>query len=104
VQCFTIDHTCNIVQGYIKKNPALTKDSLFFSLGIFDGLSVIIALVVLIAILVPIFLLRGVIGAIFGFGIPGVLFGIALILFLIYAIYQLLENILFELFLINLPY
>ena len=39
VQCFTIDHTCNIVQGYIKKSPALTKDSLFFSLGIFDGLS-----------------------------------------------------------------
>jgi len=65
---------------------------------------VIIALVILIAILVPIFLLRGVIGAIFGFGMPGVLLGIALIFLLIYTIYQLLENILFELFLINLPY
>jgi hypothetical protein len=104
VQCFTIDHTCNIVQGHIKKSPALKKDSLFFSLGIFDGLSLLVAVIILVVIAFPILYIGSIVQALFGAGIGGIIACVALILGLIYTVYQLLENILFELFLINLPY
>jgi hypothetical protein len=104
VQCYTIDHTCNIIQGYIKKSPALTKDSLFFSLGIFEGLSLLVALIILVVIAFPIRYIGSIVQALFGAGSGGIIVCVALILGLIYTLYQLLENILFELFLINLPY
>lgn len=104
VQCFTIDHTCKIIQGHIKKSPNLTKDSLFFSLGIFDGLSLLVAVIILVVIAFPILYVRSWGQALFGAGIGGIITCVALILGLIYTVYQLLENILFELFLINLPY
>jgi len=104
VQCFTIDHTCNIVQGHIKKSPALKQNSLFFSLGIFDGLSLLVAVIILFVIAFPILYLGSIVRILFGAGIGGIIACIALVLGLIYTAYQLLENILFELFLINLPY
>ena len=104
VQCFTIDHKCNIVQGHIKKSPALKKDSLFFSLGIFDGLSLLVAVIILVVIAFPILYIGSIVQALFGAGIGGIIACVALVLGLIYTVYQLLENILFELFLINLPY
>jgi len=104
VQCFTIDHTCNIVQGYIKKSPALTKDALFFSLGIFDGLSVLIAVIILVVIAFPLIYIGSIVQALWSIPKVGIILCVGLILGLIYTVYQLLENILFELFLINLPY
>ena len=104
VQCFTIDHTCNIVQGYIKKSPALEQNSLFFSLGIFDGLSLLIAMIILVVIAFPILYISSIIQALLNIPGGGIIACVALILGLIYTVYQLLENILFELFLINLPY
>ena len=104
VQCFTIDHKCDIVQGYIKKSPVLEKNSLFFSLGIFEGLSLLIAVIILVVIAFPILFIGSIVQALFGAGMPGIIACVALILGLIYTAYQLLENILFELFLINLPY
>jgi hypothetical protein len=104
VQCFTIDHTCKIVQGHIKKSPVLTKDSLFFSLGIFDGLSLLVAVIILVVIAFPILYIGSIVQVLFGAGIGGIIACVGLILGLIYTVYQLLENILFELFLINLPY
>jgi len=104
VQCFTIDRLCNIVQGYIKKSPALKRDSLFFSLGVFDGLSLLVAVIVLVVIAFPLLYIGSLVDMLFSRGIGGMIICIALILGLIYTVYQLLENILFELFLINLPY
>lgn len=104
VPCFTIDHTCNIVQGHIKKNPALKQDSLFFSLGIFDGLSLLVAVIILVVIAFPIMYIGSIVKALWSVPSVGIILSIGLILGLIYAVYQLLENILFELFLINLPY
>jgi len=104
VQCFTIDHKCNIVQGYIKKDSVLQQNSLFFSLGIFEGLSLLIAVIILVIIAFPLIYLRSIVDALFARGIYGIIFCIALILGLIGVVYLLLENILYELFLINLPY
>jgi hypothetical protein len=104
VQCFTIDHTCRIVQGHIKKSPALVKNSLFFNLGIFDGLSLLVAMIILVVIAFPVFYIGSIVRSLMGRGCIGVIVCVALIFGLIYVLYQLLENILFELFLINLPY
>jgi hypothetical protein len=104
VQCFTIDHKCNIVQGYIKKDPSLEKNPLFFSLGIFDNLSLLVAVIILVVIAFPIFYIGSIVQALLNIPNGGVLACVGLILGLIYIVYQLLENILFELFLINLPY
>jgi hypothetical protein len=104
VQCFTIDHKCNIVQGYIKKSPALEKNSLFFSLGIFNGLSLLVAVIILVVIVFPLIYIASIVRALRSIPVVGIILCIGLILGLIYSAYQLLENILFELFLINLPY
>ena len=104
VQCFTIDHTCRIVKGYIKKDDALVKNSLFFSLGIFEGLSLLIALIILVVIAFPIIYIGSIVDALFGRGVGGIVFCVAMILGLIATAYMLLENILYELFLINLPF
>jgi len=104
VQCFTIDHTCKIVKGYIKKDPAIVQNSLFFSLGIFEGLSLLIAVIILVVIAFPIIYIGSIVDALFDRGLQGIIICVALILGLIATIYMLLENILFELFLINLPF
>jgi len=104
VQCFTIDHTCRILQGYMKKNSAKSYDSLFFSLGIFEGLSLLIAFIILVVIAFPLIYIGSLFDLVFGRGgIIGIVIGVALILGLIGVAYLLLENILYELFLIKLP-
>jgi hypothetical protein len=104
VQCFTIDHKCDIVQGYIRKSSVSEKNPLFFSLGIFDSLSLLIAVIILVVIMFPIFYIGSIVQALWSVPKIGVALCIGLIFGLIYTIYQLIENILFELFLINLPY
>ncbi|MDR2027271.1 MAG: hypothetical protein LBQ01_06920 [Prevotellaceae bacterium] len=104
VQCFTIDHKCNIVQGYIKKSPAMEKSFLFFNLGIFDSLSLLVTMIILVIIAFPIFYIGSIVQALLNIPSIGIFICIGLILGLVYTVYQLLENILFELFLINLPY
>lgn len=104
LQCYTIDNTGNIVHGYIFKSPILIQDTLFFSLGIFEGLSFLLAFIILVVIAFPIMYLGSIIQAVISMGAGGLVASVALVLGLIYTVYQLLENILFELFLINLPY
>lgn len=94
-----------LITYYIPKDSDIVLDrTAFFHLGIFDSVGVILALVLIIVIVAPFFLLRGVIEAIFSSSIIGPFIVVALILAAFYAIYQLLEQILFELFIINLPY
>jgi hypothetical protein len=89
---------------YIKKSPVLKEESLFFSLGLFDGLSLLVAVIILVVIAFPLIFIGSIVEALFNNGIFGIIVCVALTLGLIYTAYQLLENILFELFLINLPY
>ena len=104
VRCFTVDFTCNIVQGFIRKSPALVENSLFFSLGIFDGLGLLVALIVLVVVAIPILFIGNVAMAIKSIPVVGIFLCVGIILGLLYTVYRLLENILFELFLINLPW
>lgn len=94
-----------LVTYYIPKDSTIDLDrTAFFHLGIFDSVGVIVALIILIVIVAPFFLLKGVIEALFTNSMYGPIIVVALILGAIYVIYQLLEQILFELFIINLPY
>ena len=104
VKCFAINHQCHIVEGYINNKYIESEDILFFSLGIFDSLGVILAMVILVVLGIPVFYLRSIVSAFSNLPVQGVVLCVGLILGLLYVIYQLLENILFELFLINLPY
>ena len=105
VRAFKIDKTSNIIQGYIKKSPVLINvSSNFFSLGLFDGLGLLVAVIILVVIAFPLVYMGAAVESIIRSGIYGILASVALIFALIYVAYQLLENVLFELFLINLPY
>ena len=94
-----------LITSYISPNTSISLDrTAYFHLGIFDSLGVILALVILIVIVVPFLLLHGVIEAIFTSSMYGPIIVVGLILVLLYVVYQLLEQILFGLFIINLPY
>lgn len=103
-KCYTVDEQCNTIEGFINKRYLKSEDFIFFHLSIFESLGVIVALVVLIILVIPLFYLKSIINIFSNLSIVGVVICIGLILGLLYVIYQLLENILFELFLINLPY
>lgn len=93
-----------VVTSYIQKNEVDLDRTAYFTLGIFDSMSLIVALIIIIAIIVPLFMFHSVIQSLFELPIGGPVVSIGLILGLIYVIYQLLEKILFEMFIINLPY
>lgn len=95
-----------IYTSYIQENTDFSLDrTAYFSLGIFDSMSVILALIIIIVIIVPLYYSSSIISSIFsGLPVVGPIVCIVLILGIIYVIYQLLEKILFELFIINLPY
>ncbi|MDE5689716.1 MAG: hypothetical protein K2I38_03355, partial [Duncaniella sp.] len=94
-----------LITYYIPKDSSINLDrTAFFHLGIFDSIGVIIAVIILIVIVAPFFLLRGVIESIFSNSMYGPFIVVGLILGALYVIYQLLEQILFEMFIINLPY
>lgn len=103
---YQVDRSGEITKAYIQNSEGIKLDrTAYFSLGIFDSIGVILALVIIIVIIVPLFYLRGVIESIFqGLPIVGPIIIIGLIFLILYVIYQLIEKILFELFIINLPY
>ena len=90
--------------GYIYTTNMSVKESAFFTLGIFDSMGLLVALIVIVVICVPLFFLRGIVESIMQSGCVGMGACVILLLGLLYVIYQLIEKILFELFVINLPY
>ncbi len=104
MRAYIVDKNGNISTRYIKdsKGISLDKDA-FFSLGIFDSMGLIVALIIIIAIIVPIYFLGSLAQSITSLPLAGPVIIIGLILGIIYVVYQLLEKILFELFIINLP-
>jgi len=103
VKCFTVDDQCNIVQGYINRTLLKSQDTLFFPLGIFGSLGVLMAVIILVIIAFPLIFIRSIVSLLNGIPVVGIILSLALILGLLYAVYELLDSILFETFLINLP-
>lgn len=103
-RCYRVDDDGIVQAGYIYTANMSLKDSAFFSLSIFDSMGLLVALIVIVAICVPLFYLRGIVESIMQSGCVGMGTCVALLLGLLYVIYQLIEKILFELFIINLPY
>lgn len=103
---YEVDKNGDIHKSYIKKSEDISLDqSAYFTMGIFDSMGLILALVIIIVIIVPIYYLGSISSTIFSsIPVAGPLIIIGLFLFILYIIYQLLEKILFELFIINLPY
>lgn len=93
-----------VTTSYLKKDDVNLDRSAYFTLGIFDSMSVIVALIIVIVIIVPLFMFHSIFESLFSLPTVGPIICIVLILGLIGIVYQLLEKILFELFIINLPY
>lgn len=104
IQCFATDSLCNTVEGYIDRSAIMSVEPEFFPLSIFDSLNVALAFIILLVVsAIPLFLMS-IVDVFTQKGAVGCLILVAPILGCLYVIYQLLENILFELFIINLPY
>lgn len=106
MQVYEVDNEGNLNTLFIHKSDSIDLDrTAYFSVGIFDSIGVILALIIIIAIIVPLYYLSSFTSSIFTqIPIVGPIICIALLLVILYVIYQLLEKILFELFIINLPY
>lgn len=102
--CFWVNKTGDIDDGYIYANNLGTGDSSFWELGLFDSMTLTVAIIVLVVIVVFFVFGSSLFGMIVGIPGAGIIIIVAAILGFIYTIYQLLEKILFELFIINLPY
>lgn len=103
VRCFTIDDNCHVVHGYIYRKSLGATDSEFFNIGIFDSIGLLVAVALFACVGAFFFLLRSIVETLFKTPLTWIL-AVLLILSWLYVAYQLLEKILFELFIINLPY
>jgi len=89
----------DVEQGFVKARLLDLTDTPYFSMGIFSSMSLLVALILAVVILLPLFLLR----ALFTNPILA-LIGLGLLLVCLFIFYECIEKILFELFIINLPY
>lgn len=103
VRCFTVDQQCNIIEGYIAREFTTDVGQKFFSFGVFDSIGILlIGSIILILCIVP-FLLYGLI-EVFKSNHGGIFLLVGLILGWLFLLYLTIEYLLFELFVINLPY
>lgn len=103
-ECYQLYPDQTLCVGYIYTANMSLSDSSFFSLNIFDSMSLLVAFILIVVIAVPLFYMQGIAEAVSGGGCVGVGITIVLLLGILYVLYQVLEKILFELFIINLPY
>lgn len=96
---YWVDSEGSVNKGYMKASLLNLSSSTFFHLGILDSMGLFVVLIIAVVVLLPLFLLR----ALFLNPFLAVV-GIGLLLFCLYIFYQCIEKILFELFIINLPY
>lgn len=92
-ECFYIAPTGERLSGYINYHEG-EKLSTYFTMGFLEGLGIIIMLVVtLVFVIIPILFWR-----------INPIVGIVCVLISIFLVYNMLAHLLFELFLIHLPY
>ena len=104
VRCFKTDDNCKLVNGYIERSRIATAEGRFFNLNIFDTLSLLVAAVLFLVFGALFFLIRLIVEVLMGSGCMAWIVIPTLILAWLFVLYQLLEKILFEVFIINLPY
>lgn len=104
IKCYKVDDNCRVINGYIARNSISTTDGKFFKLNIFDTLSLLVAGLLFLVFGVLFYLIRLIVEALMGTGFLAWVLIPTIILAWLYVLYQLLEKILFELFIINLPY
>lgn len=104
IKCFKVDDNCRVINGYIARGSISMTDGKFFKLNIFDTLSLLVAGLLFVVFGVLFFLIRLIVEALMGTGCLAWVIIPTLILAWLFVLYQLLEKILFELFIINLPY
>lgn len=97
--CFYMDKSGEVKAGYVDHNLVDRSASTFFHLSIFDSMGLLLAAIIAVIILFPIWWAR----SLFTSG-GGAIFGLLLVLVCLYVLYMCIEKILFELFIINLPY
>ncbi len=103
-RCYQVNAEGSLMKGYIYTANMSIEESAFFSLGVFESLGLLAALGILLVICIPFFFLSGVINSLVRSSSSGCLLSIVAFLALLYVLYQLVEKILFEMFIINLPY
>lgn len=104
VKCFYMNNQCNLVTGYIYKPYLKSTSSDFFNLSWFDKMGLLLGIVILALVLIVPLFMSSIIGALIGNPYTGLFAIVVLILVPLYIAYQLIEHIVFELFLYNLPY
>jgi hypothetical protein len=99
---FLISNDKPIQSCYFSRQYSETKSISFFTLGYFETTSMLILFIlgVLVLIVCIPLLIFGIATSVVGFGF----LLLALLLGILYFTYQIVENMFFELFLINLPY
>lgn len=105
VKCFSLDHQCNKQVGFLYRPSLTLSDGSFFSLNIFESMSLLVAVLIFVVLGLIIVYGGAIVDAIFrdgGWG--GWILTSIMIIGVLVLIYMLLEKILFELFIINLPY
>lgn len=96
---YWVNDNGNVEQGFIKAHLLDLTDTPYFSMGFFDSIGLLVVLILAVVILLPLFLLRAL------FTNPTLaLIGLGLLIFCLYIFYQCVEKLLFEMFIINLPY
>lgn len=103
---YEVDKNGAMTYSYLKNDPVISTDSsAFFHIGLLDSLGLVVAIIVIVVVIAIVFILCGPLSSIIN-GIPwaGPIILICLVLGGIYIIYQMLEKIMFEMFIINLPY
>lgn len=105
VRCYGLDYQCRKQEGFIYKPSLSTISCDFFHLGIFESMSILLAAIIFFILGVIIVYGGAIIDAVFsGGGCGGWILTTIMIIGILILMYMLLEKILFELFLINLPY
>ncbi len=103
-RCYMVNENSQVQKGYIYTANMSVKESAFFTLGIFDSMSLLVAVIVILVIIVPLYYISSLATGLFAIPVAGPIVCIGVILGCLYVVYQLIEKILFELFIINLPY
>lgn len=103
-RCYLVNDNSQVQRGYIYTVNMSVKESAFFTLDIFDSMSLLVAVIVILIIIVPLYYISSLATGLFEIPVAGPVICIVIILGCLYVVYQLIEKILFELFIINLPY
>ena len=106
VRCYSLDHLCYKQEGFLYRPSLKIVNSDFFSLNLFESMGLLIAFIIFFALGILIVYGGSIVDAIVrgNGGCGGWILTSAMVIGILALMYVILEKILFELFVINLPY